>query len=47
MAWKGGEKLNGGEEEGGEEAGAEDGKEDGKTLLASISGGRGPNHERR
>lgn len=47
MSEKGGERLNGGEEEGGEEGGTEDGKEDGEGLLASISGARGIDQERR
>ena len=57
IAWKGGERLNGSEEEGGKEGGTEeeggkeggteDGKKDREGLLASFSGRRGPNHERR
>lgn len=51
MAWKGGEDLNGREEtcskEGSAEGGAENGKEGWKGVLASISGNRGLNEERR
>lgn len=44
---KGGENLNGGEEEGSEETSGEGWKEDGKRVLASISGVRGIDEERR
>lgn len=47
IAWKGGERLNGTEEEGSKEGGTEDGKKDREGLLVSFSGRRGPNHERR
>lgn len=47
MAWKGGEDPNGREEKGGEEAGTKDSEEGRKRVLASISGSRGLNRERR
>lgn len=50
MTWKGGEDPNGREEtrsKDSEEAGSKDGEERRKRVLASISGSRGLNRERR